>query len=243
LTKALQSNDVQLLLHQDVNTGTNDATINGVDFDISSLDEFAKQNNLDPKQTIAFQSICASFMLSFLRDPTIDISCNDRDHYQSLLERKGAKHQLLLCVTGPGGSGKRHTVKCCCLYCKSFCYAIRKPFDFSVFPITATSNSAASLLQGKTIHTATLINNKYISMELSLDVNWTTTKVLIIDEISLADKKIFPVLDKKLRNLTGNRDLLHGGIHIVFIGDFMQLAPVNGSFIYSSLDDIHWLVP
>ena len=111
-----------------------------------------------------------------------------------------------MCVTGPGGSGKSHIVKCCHLYCKSFCDAIGKPFDFSVFPITATSNSAASLLQGKTIHTAALINNKYISMELSSDVNWTTTKVLIIDEISLADKKIFPVLDKNLRILTGNRD-------------------------------------
>ena len=34
--------------------------------------------------------------------------------------------------------------------------------------------------------------------------------------------------------------MLHGGIHIVFIGDFMQLAPVNGSPIFSSFDDIHW---
>jgi hypothetical protein len=240
LTKALQSNDIALPLHLGVNIGTNAATINGVDFDFSSLDEFAKQNNLDSKQTIAFQSICSSFMLSFLMDCTIDISNNDRDHYQSLLERKGAKQQLLLCVTGPGGSGKSHIVKCCRLYCKSFCDAIGKPFDFSVFPITATSNSAASLLQGKTIHTAALINNTYISMELSLDVNWTTTKVLIIDEISLAEKRLFPILDKNLRILTGNRDLLYGGIHIVFIGDFMQLAPVNGTPIFSSFDDIHW---
>jgi hypothetical protein len=240
LTKALQTNDVQLISHQDVTAGTNESTINGVAFDIYSLNEFGQQNNLDSKQTIAFQSICSSFMLSFLRDPTIEISQNDRDYYQSLLERKGAKQQLLLCVTGPGGSGKSHIVKCCRLYCKLFCDAIGKPFDFSVFPVTATSNSAASLLQGKTIHTAALINNKYISMELSSDVNWTTTKVLIIDEISLAEKKLFPVLDKNLRILTGNRDLLYGGIHIVFIGDFMQLAPVNGSPIFSSFDDIHW---
>jgi hypothetical protein len=165
LTKVLQSNGIELLLHQGVNTGTNDATINGVDFDISSLDEFARQNNLDSKQTIAFQSICSSFMLSFLGDRTIDILCNDRDHYQSVLARKGAKKQLLLCVIGPGGSGKSHIVKCCRLYCKSFCDAIGKPFDFSVFPRTATSNSAASLIQGKIIHTAALINNTYISME------------------------------------------------------------------------------
>ncbi len=60
LTKALQTNDVQLILHQDVNTdGTNESTINGVAFDICSLDHFAKQKNLDSKQTIALQSICS----------------------------------------------------------------------------------------------------------------------------------------------------------------------------------------
>jgi hypothetical protein len=109
-------------------------------------------------------------MLSFLRYSTIDMSQNEREYYQSLLERKT--------VTGPGGGGKSHIVKCCHLYCKSFCDAIGKPFDFSVFVVTAV----ASLLQR----------------------------------------------------------MLHGGIHIVFIGDFMQLEPVNESPIFSSFDDIHW---
>ncbi len=96
LTKALQSNNIQLL-NQENNIFVHELTINRVAFDICSLDEFAKQNNLDSKQTIAFQTICSSFMLSFLNDPTIDITPNDRVYYQSLLERTGAKQQLL-CV-------------------------------------------------------------------------------------------------------------------------------------------------
>ena len=89
-----------------------------------------------------------------------------------------------MCVTGPGGSGKSHIIKCCRLYCKLFCDALGKAFNFSVFPVTATSNAAASLLQGFTIHSAALLNSNYVQMELSSDVNWTLTKVLIIDEIS-----------------------------------------------------------
>jgi len=160
--------------------------------------------------------------------------------YHSLLRKKGAQKQLLMCLTGPGGSGKSHVVKCCRLYCKSFCNAIGKPFNFSVFPVTATSNAAASLINGITIHSAALLNNKYVQMDLSTDVDWTLSKVLIIDEISMADKNLFRKLDKNLRILTGNRDLLFGGIHIVYGGDFMQLAPVQGTPIYSSFDDILW---
>jgi len=51
---------------------------------------------------------------------------------------------------------------------------------------------------------------------------------------------MFSKLDKHLRILTGNRHLLYGGIHIIFTGDFMQLAPVGGSPIFSRFNDIHW---
>jgi len=157
-----------------------------------------------------------------------------------LLHKFGAVQQLLMCVTGPGGSGKSHVIKCCRLYCKIFCDAINRPFNFSVFPITATSNAAAALLQGTTIHSAAMINSKVIQMELSSDVNWTLTKVLIIDEISLADKNLFQNLDRNLKVLTGNRRLLYGGIHIIFTGDFMQLAPVQGIPIYRDFEDFYW---
>jgi hypothetical protein len=179
-------------------------------------------------------------MLSFLNDTSLDICHEDREQYRSLLKSKGAKNQLLMCVTGPGGSGKSHVVKCCRMYCKAFCDALGKPFDFSVFPVTATSNSAASLLQGKTIHIAAMLNRSVIGIELSSEVDWTVTKVLIIDEISMAGIDLFPKLDKHLRILTGNRHLLYGGIHIVFTGDFMQLAPVGGVPIFNRFNDIHW---
>jgi hypothetical protein len=208
--------------------------------DFSSLDTFALKNNLDLKQAVAFDAICSSFMLSFLNECNLNISLEERQQCKALLQRRGATDQLLMCVTGPGGSGKSHVIKCCRMYCKSFCNALGKPFDFSVFPVTATSNSAASLIQGKTIHLAAMLRKSKIGIELSSEVDWTVTKVLIIDEISLAGIELFPKLDKHLRILTGNRHLLYGGIHVVFTGDFMQLPPVGGTPIFSRFNDIHW---
>jgi hypothetical protein len=77
-------------------------------------------------------------------------------------------------------------------------------------------------------------------MELSTDVDWTLTRVLIIDEISMADKRFFKTLDRNLCILTGNINVLYGGVHIIFTGDFMQLSPVQGTPIHKDFDDIWW---
>jgi len=66
-----------------------------------------------------------------------------------------------------------------------------------------------------------------ISIDLSTEDDWTVTKVLIINEISMAGIDMFSKLDKHLQILTGNRHLLYGGIHILCTGDVMQLAPVG----------------
>jgi len=211
-----------------------------IESSILSMEMFASTNNLDRKQSIEFKAICSFFMLSFLMDSQIEIEREERNTLKTLLCKKGASDQLLMCVTGPGGSGKSHVIKCCRQYCKHFCDAIKKPFHFSVFPVTATSNAAASLIQGITIHSAALLNNTIVQMELSTDVDWTLTRVLIIDEISMADKRFFKTLDRNLRILTGNRNALYGGVHIIFTGDFMQLAPVQGIPIYKDFDDILW---
>ena len=240
ITKALQQDNIDLfhgLTHRD--TTDNDRHDERL-IDIPSLDEFALRNKLDPKQNIAFQTICSSFMLSFCLDTTPECPLIDIKQIQKMLRKKGGKEQLVMFLTGPGGSGKSHIIKCCRLYCKTFCDAIGKPFDYSVFPVTATSNSAASLLQGKTIHTAAMLNNRVVDIRLSSEVSWTTTKILIIDEISMAPKTMLRELDKNLRILTGNREFMYGGIHLIFIGDFMQLPPVSGSPIYNDFEDIHW---
>jgi len=241
LTKALETVNGELLRPQIASTnGDLESIPNSINSAILSLEEYALQQNLDNKQKIAFKAICASFMLSFLSEMSGELSTVDMQQFTILLQRNGAVQQLLMCVTGPGGSGKSHVIKCCRMYCKMFCDAIGKPFNFSVFPITATTNAAAALLQGCTIHSAALLNKSVVQIEFGCDVNWPMTKILIIDEISMATSSLFKSLDKNLRILTGNRRLLYGGIHIVFTGDFMQLAPVQGTPIYQNFDDYFW---
>jgi predicted ATP-binding protein involved in virulence len=55
-------------------------------------------------------------------------------------------------LTGPCGSGKSFVLDATKSFCKQFCRAIGKPFNDSVFIITATTNTAAAQIKGDTIH-------------------------------------------------------------------------------------------
>ena len=56
---------------------------------------------------------------------------------------------------------------------------------------------------------------------------WQTVRLLIIEEISFADKNDFDKIDNNLRNLKQNQTKPFGGINIVFSGDMRQLEPVG----------------
>ena len=56
---------------------------------------------------------------------------------------------------------------------------------------------------------------------------WQTTRLVIIDEISFADKHDFDKIDNNLRILKQNQNKPFGGINIVFSGDMRQLEPVG----------------
>ena len=49
--------------------------------------------------------------------------------------------------------------------------------------------------------------------------------MLIIDEVSFLDEENIRKLDNNLRKLK-ERDVMYGGVHVVFIGDFFQMLPV-----------------
>lgn len=65
---------------------------------------------------------------------------------------------------------------------------------------------------------------------------WKKTQVLIIDEISLLDIKIFMYLDMIGQHIRNNTKPF-GGIRLLVVGDFHQLPPVNGEFCFN---DIRW---
>ena len=51
--------------------------------------------------------------------------------------------------------------------------------------------------------------------------------MLIIDEVSFLDEDYLKKLDKHLRTLK-EKDVIFGGVHVVFVGDFFQMLLVRG---------------
>ena len=58
-------------------------------------------------------------------------------------------------------------------------------------------------------------------------------RVLVIDEISMVGREIFELIDQCLKIVKGS-DRLFGGVQLLFVGDFLQLAPVCDKFCFTS---------
>lgn len=131
-------------------------------------------------------------------------------------------------ITGPGGTGKSFLIKYLVEQCETLGLAHQ---------VTATTGRAALLLDcnATTIHRWAgiglakedneVISNRIMKSHYKRKV-WTSTQILIIDEVSMMSRKIFELIDliaKKCRR--NNRPF--GGMQVAFFGDFFQLPPVG----------------
>lgn len=130
--------------------------------------------------------------------------------------------------TGSAGTGKtvvlRHVVAC----------LLRKHGALKV-GVTALTGLAACNIQGQTLHKFLGIGLGTGSAgELAARIKrnaltksrWLKLRVLIIDEISLIDGKLFSKINDVAQMLKGNA-LPFGGIQLVCTGDFYQLPPIS----------------
>ena len=62
-------------------------------------------------------------------------------------------------LSGKGGSGKSCTIFTIERYCHQFCQYVLIPFEKNTIYITAMTGSAAALIKGVTLHSATGIEN------------------------------------------------------------------------------------
>ena len=123
--------------------------------------------------------------------------------------------------TGSAGTGKSHLLKC---------LAEHLPRGSTVF--TATTGIAASHVSGVTIQSFSGISAYDMPPErLSALAHgprgaaWRSCNILIIDEISMLDGRIFDLMDKVARRAR-LCDAPFGGVQLVLSGDFFQLPPV-----------------
>ena len=129
----------------------------------------------------------------------MDIS--ELDKAKQVLLAKGGLERLVMNLTGSGGSGKSFVLDATKSFYKQFCKAIGKPFNDSVFILTATTNIAVAQLKGDIIHSIAGLQRKLSSILKNWSLNWVWAKLLFIDEISMMDIMDFLNLDKYLHQL------------------------------------------
>jgi ATP-dependent DNA helicase PIF1 len=128
--------------------------------------------------------------------------------------------QLRLFLGGEGGTGKSRVLDAVQALCESW-----NRSDCLVK--TALTGKAATMINGRTL-ASFLLQLRYrrnLSSAIYIDV-------LVIDEVSMMRKAQLAQLDKLLRIAKRVPGVLFGGVHIVLVGDFLQLPPVGGEPLY-----------
>jgi ATP-dependent DNA helicase PIF1 len=124
-----------------------------------------------------------------------------------------------VCNTGPGGSGKtwftNEVIRCL-------------PKKGTVAVTATTALAAKALPDGKTLHRFLGIGVRNPEDRKAIQQMHRETKLLIIDEISMASAEFMDEASKILQKST-KKWLPFGGIQLLCVGDFLQLPPVSKS--------------
>ncbi|SJL04598.1 uncharacterized protein ARMOST_07966 [Armillaria ostoyae] len=101
--------------------------------------------------------------------------------------------------------------------------------------ITASTGMAASSIGGLTLHAWGMISPTSFNVDYHLKhirhskpalQRWQMAKVLVIDEVSMVDGKLFEVISDIARRLRCC-DMAFRGMQLVITGDFFQLPPIS----------------
>jgi len=193
-----------------------------------------KAAHLDSQQQKAFLTLVSSFVLTYYEDAKSE---NGDPHsvrprtlrhelkkQMKLLKKVNGCKKLVLFLTGAGGTGKSKVINEVLLYCQEYCEQIQVPFTDRTIVVTALTGVAAVLINGETLHSATHVYSKTVNEDMIK--RWHDVRLVIVDEISFANKDLLETVDSKLRDLKENIYQKFGGINIAFMGDFRQLEPI-----------------
>ena len=218
-------------------TKTANTTVIEANGSAASIIEWARAANLDREQRRAFEIIVASFVLTFYKDASIQPETIPgysgrfrklkRDLERLAETRKRRPHSLVCFLHGPGGSGKSTAIELVMLYAKEYCDKLPGySFTERTIVVTAMSGVAATLIRGDTLHRSVYLNQVHDLTHEQIEI-WEETRLLLVDEISFANKTDYEDLHRRLRVLKQRIGERYGGLDIVFSGDLRQLEPVG----------------
>jgi hypothetical protein len=137
----------------------------------------------------------------------------------------GAKTQLIMFMTGPGGAGKSAVINALLSYCSEFSKNLGAHFDKRTIIVTALTGVAATSIMGETTSKAVGLTMRKFDYEFIK--TFVNSRMILIDEISFCQAKELEQLDRSLKHVKEEPNLTFGGVHVIFCGDFHQLPPVG----------------
>ena len=154
-----------------------------------------------------------------------------------------SNEQQLLCLHGGAGTGKSRVINT--IYQALYRILNKNAGDDSSLlriSLVAPTGKAAFNIKGNTIHAAFHIPaNQGLKnyTKLTWDnlntyrAKYRELKWLIFDEISMVSNYMLRYVHLRLQEIKAN-DLLFGGVNVLAVGDFFQLKPVMGQFIFEN---------
>jgi thymidine kinase len=135
--------------------------------------------------------------------------------------RPAEKGQLIMFLTGPGGSGKSEVTNQLLVHAKERCGKTEHHFGEKTILATACSGAASALVHGQTLRSATLLSEalKNIGADEAAKLE-NSVRMLIFDEVSLLSPSEIQKLNQRLNKLMETRNKKCGGVGVAFMGDF-----------------------
>lgn len=157
--------------------------------------------------------------------------------------RQDSDEPMRLFLTGGAGVGKTLTVHAITqAVTRHYNYDVTVPSDTLRVLLLAPTGKAAFNIAGMTIHSSLGIppkreNNILPALGSSrlteLQFKFHTVKMVIVDEVSMLGWHLMSHMDRRLRQIMDN-PVPFGGLHVIFVGDMFQLAPVQDPRLFST---------
>ncbi|XP_072025234.1 ATP-dependent DNA helicase pif1-like [Amphiura filiformis] len=152
------------------------------------------------------------------------LNAEQREVYDTVITSVDSEQGLLISLDASGGTGKTFVLSTILAHVRS---------KKGVALATATSGIAATLLpKGRTLHSRLKVPIN-ITEESTCNITPRCAtaelirrcKLLVIDEVSMADRRILEAVNRSMQDIRKNKRTF-GGVTVVLAGDWRQILPI-----------------